>query len=127
MPENISYSKKTGSIGEDAVCDLLISRGIEILSRNYQAEGGEIDIIGTDGEVLIICEVKTVSEKSNRNMLDYIDRKQWERIIKTAELYMAENFEEERPIRYDLALVKIKEQTDYEIEYLQSFFTTDYL
>jgi ribonuclease HII len=124
--ENQNKSKKsTGKFGESTVCDFLKSKGIEVLARNYRGQGGEIDIVATDGEYLIICEVKTVGEKSSRKELNYIDGRQWERIKLLAEIYMSEIVGKEMPIRYDLAIVKIIRNRTPEIQYIESFYTTD--
>ena len=32
-----------------------------VLDRNWRCEHGEIDIVATDGDVLVVCEVKTRS------------------------------------------------------------------
>jgi len=117
--------KSTGKFGESVVCDFLKSKSIEVLERNYSGRGGEIDIVATDGKYLIVCEVKTVGEESNREELNYIDRKQWERIRTLAELYMAEKIGKEIPIRYDLAIVKLAEERIPEIDYIESFYTTN--
>ncbi|MGQ9706710.1 MAG: ribonuclease HII [bacterium] len=117
--------KIIGDFGEKVVCEFLKSKGAEVLERNYRNQSGEIDIIATDGEYLIICEVKTVSEKSGREQLEYIDECQWERIKELAELYMAEKVGREMPIRYDLAIVKIIKSGSPEIQYIESFYTID--
>lgn len=48
-----------GRMGEDAVCEYLISRGHTILERNWRTGHLEVDIISLDGEGLHFVEVKT--------------------------------------------------------------------
>jgi putative endonuclease len=49
-----------GRWGEDRAAQHLLADGIEILERNWRCELGEIDLIGRDGEgVVVMCEVKT--------------------------------------------------------------------
>ena len=48
-----------GRYGEDVAARHLIEQGIVVLERNWRCDAGEIDIVGRDGQVLVICEVKT--------------------------------------------------------------------
>lgn len=50
-----------GRRGEDLATDYLAGTGLVVLSRNWRCRDGEIDIVATDGERLIVCEVKTRS------------------------------------------------------------------
>ncbi len=48
-----------GNKGEDLASEFLKKQGYKILERNYRIRGGEIDIVGRDGETLVFIEVKT--------------------------------------------------------------------
>ncbi|MEV5976830.1 YraN family protein [Streptomyces sp. NPDC052114] len=49
-----------GRYGEDLAARRLIASGMTVLARNWRAgRTGEIDIVALDGEVLVVCEVKT--------------------------------------------------------------------
>ncbi|EPD64549.1 YraN family protein [Streptomyces sp. HGB0020] len=49
-----------GRYGEDVAARRLTEAGMTVLERNWRAgRTGEIDIVGRDGDVLVICEVKT--------------------------------------------------------------------
>jgi putative endonuclease len=50
-----------GLQGEQLAADFLVAAGLAILDRNWRCAQGEIDIVGADGQVLVICEVKTRS------------------------------------------------------------------
>ena len=54
-------AKQIGTYGEDIAEKYLKKRGWKILSRNYSAHGGEIDIIGYRFGKLVYFEVKTRS------------------------------------------------------------------
>jgi putative endonuclease len=47
-----------GRAAEAAAAGLLERLGYRILSRNFRAKGGELDIIALDGETLAIVEVR---------------------------------------------------------------------
>lgn len=49
-----------GTYGEDLAARRLAAAGMIILQRNWRhGRSGEIDIVARDGDVLVICEVKT--------------------------------------------------------------------
>lgn len=50
-----------GKRGEDLAADYLTEAGLVVLSRNWRCREGEIDLVATDGERLVVCEVKTRS------------------------------------------------------------------
>ena len=50
-----------GRYGEDVAARHLVEQGIVVLERNWRCERGEIDIVARDGDVLVVCEVKTRS------------------------------------------------------------------
>jgi putative endonuclease len=37
----------------------LVDAGFSLLARNWRCREGEIDIVARDGDVLVVCEVKT--------------------------------------------------------------------
>jgi putative endonuclease len=48
-----------GRYGEDVAARHLAESGFVILHRNWRCSEGELDIVATDGDVLVFCEVKT--------------------------------------------------------------------
>ncbi|MFI9647937.1 YraN family protein [Streptomyces sp. NPDC052040] len=49
-----------GSYGEELATRRLTRTGMTVLARNWRCgRSGEIDIVAQDGDVLVICEVKT--------------------------------------------------------------------
>ncbi|MER5910062.1 YraN family protein [Streptomyces sp. NPDC001982] len=49
-----------GKYGEDLAARRLSEAGMTVLERNWRSgRSGEIDIVARDGDVLVVCEVKT--------------------------------------------------------------------
>lgn len=48
-----------GRHGEDLAARHLTAAGFSLLARNWRCREGEIDIVARDGDVLVVCEVKT--------------------------------------------------------------------
>ncbi|MDN3482307.1 YraN family protein [Arthrobacter sp. APC 3897] len=71
-----------GQRGEELAAIFLTAGGIEIVDRNWRCPDGEIDLVGVDGETLVIVEVKT------RSSLDYGDPLEAITPAKLARLYL---------------------------------------
>ena len=48
-----------GRYGERVAARHLTDQGMVLLDRNWRCGAGEIDLVLRDGEVLVVCEVKT--------------------------------------------------------------------
>lgn len=48
-----------GRLGEDLVAAHFERLGFEVVERNFRTRFGELDLIVSDGTVLVFCEVKT--------------------------------------------------------------------
>jgi putative endonuclease len=48
-----------GAYGEDVAARHLTEAGMVLLDRNWRCPEGEIDLVLRDGQVLVVCEVKT--------------------------------------------------------------------
>jgi putative endonuclease len=62
-----------GRSGEDAAVRLLEERGYIVLARNVRLPGGEIDVIGKDGDVIAFIEVKTRASRRFGTALAAVD------------------------------------------------------
>ncbi len=48
-----------GAYGEQVAARYLAEQGLVVLDRNWRCEEGELDLVLRDGDVLVVCEVKT--------------------------------------------------------------------
>jgi putative endonuclease len=48
-----------GAYGERLAAQHLVAQGLVVLDRNWRCQAGEIDLVLRDGDVLVVCEVKT--------------------------------------------------------------------
>src|ERR1700712_4229384 len=52
-----------GRYGERVAARHLTGLGMVVLDRNWRCDSGEIDLVLRDGDVLVVCEVKTRSSE----------------------------------------------------------------
>ncbi len=104
-------TKEFGKEGEDLAVELLISKGYQIIERNYTYEKkGEIDIVAKDMETgfLVFVEVKS------RQNLEYgepeygITKNKIKQIRKMAGIYLFDKEIHEVDCRFDVITVLFK-------------------
>ncbi len=64
---------RTGARGETLAARYLESLGLSVLSRNWRCREGELDLVATDGERLVVVEVKTRTSTSHGPPADAVD------------------------------------------------------
>ncbi|MFN3480237.1 MAG: YraN family protein, partial [Thermodesulfovibrionales bacterium] len=86
----------------------LKEKGFKIIMRNFKTPLGEIDIIAEDRETLVFIEVKTRSDDSFGFPFEAVDGRKRERMRRIALLYL-KNLGKERPARFDVISVEMKD------------------
>ena len=81
--------QEIGLLGEEAAVNLLISKGYNILERNFRAGHLEVDIIATKDNFLVFVEVKTRDENFLRSPESEVNRRKQSNIINAARYYIA--------------------------------------
>lgn len=93
-----------GHAAEASVARLYEDRGIAICARNWRGSGGEIDIVGRNGDQVIVVEVK--HSKTHDLAASHISAPQVARIFQTVEEFLGtEPMGSLTDVRIDLALV----------------------
>lgn len=80
--------KRLGGEGEDAACDFLRGRGMEIEARNWRFGHKELDIVARCGNCVHVVEVKTRHASRHLALEELIHEVQAQRILEAADAYM---------------------------------------
>ena len=115
------YRRKTGYVGEAAVCDYLEKRSYKIIKKNYTIKGGEIDIIAQKDKIIAFIEVKTRCKNAMVSGFEEITKSKKLRIIKTAQHYFLNNECDLQP-RFDVAVVEMTDRGKSNIEYIENAY-----
>lgn len=99
--------RKVGSVYEKMAADYLMGMGYTILEQNHRNKCGEIDIIASSKEgVLIICEVKYRSAGNCGDPLEAVDYRKQRRISRaTLYYYMKHKYPLDTPCRFDVIAI----------------------
>lgn len=99
-------ARELGQNAEDMACNHLKQKGFEIVSKNYRALRGEVDIICKDRDDWVFVEVKARSSNRFGGAASAIPRSKQEQVAKVASHYlMANGLFGEVACRFDVVLV----------------------
>ncbi len=79
-----------GRYGEDLAAAHLVTEGLTLLARNWRCRDGEVDILAREGDVLVVCEVKTRRDVSFGSPLDAVTPRKAARLRRLAGRWLAE-------------------------------------
>lgn len=106
---SLSGGRSTRAVGEEmeqAAAEYLKTLGYRIITRNFYAKTGEIDIIAEDGGVLVFAEVKFCHPEHGIFPEEEVDRRKRSRLVKTARYYLAKKkLPENLPCRFDVVAI----------------------
>lgn len=94
-------NREIGDKYEEKAVKLLISRGYEILERNYRVKAGEIDIIAKFEDTIVFVEVKYRKTLKYGYGLEAVDYRKIRRIYNAAKVYLTLNKKLSFKIRFD--------------------------
>jgi putative endonuclease len=94
-----------GRYGEGVAAQHLEAAGLVVLERNWRCAQGEIDIVARDGDVLVICEVKTRSSLSHGTPFEAVTRRKLHRLERLGLEWMRARSVRPRRMRVDVVSV----------------------
>lgn len=112
--ENFQHmsNQNIGNQGEEIASEYLKKLGFRILERNYRIRGGEIDIVGRDGETLVFIEVKTRWSHDYGPPVESMTPWKIKALLKTARFYVQKIGWGDREYRLDFVGVDFAENPE---------------
>lgn len=111
-----------GKRGEDVAAEYLAGIGLVVLSRNWRCRGGEVDVVATDGQRLIVCEVKTRSGTGYGEPAEGVTAAKAARIRRVAAAWLRTHRVGWCEIRFDVLAVLCPPGGPVTVEHLQGAF-----
>ncbi|MCX7099228.1 MAG: YraN family protein [Methylococcales bacterium] len=90
-----------GASAEEQAHQFLLKQGLKPVCRNFRCKQGEIDLIMTDQETLVIVEVRYRKTDQYGSAVESVTRTKQSRIIAATHIYLASQ-KADRPIRFDV-------------------------
>lgn len=116
------HNKRLGRLGEDVAARYLVSRGYEIIARNWTCQAGEADIIARDDDILVFAEVKTRSSTEKGFPGEAVDSKKRGKYLKIAELFASRYDVQDLQVRFDVMSLVVTDNAHATIRhYINAF------
>ena len=90
MPD-ILNKKQLGQAMEQKACDLLLAKGLYLITKNYYCPFGEIDLIMQDGNEIVFIEVRFRTHSDYGNAIESINYTKQQKLLKSATHYLQKN------------------------------------
>jgi len=116
-----------GARGEEAAAAWYRAASYEVLDRNWRCAAGELDVVAcsADGDVLVICEVKTRSSGSFGSPFEAVTPAKQRRLRQLATMWLSgarRHGRHYRQVRFDVAAVTRGDRGVLEVEVLPDAF-----
>jgi putative endonuclease len=108
-----------GRYGERVAARFLAEHGMVLLDRNWRCETGEIDLVLRDGDVLVVCEVKTRTTTAFGHPLEAVTETKADRLRELAVRWVAAHEVRPEGVRIDLVGVLMQRRGRALVEHVR--------
>ena len=117
----MSKKGEIGKMGETVACTCLIKCGYRILHTNWRFGRYELDIVATNGEELVVIEVKTRAADYLVAPEESVNMAKIRRIVAAADAYV-QKYDLMWPVRFDVIFLTADELTCVVDEHIKDAF-----
>lgn len=110
-----------GKLWEIKACEYLRKKRYTLLEANYTTRFGEVDLIVKNKKYICFVEVKQRDIRSIAQPKEFVDFRKQQRIMATAQLYLAKNETNLQP-RFDVIEVYTENNQIKSIKHLENAF-----
>ena len=116
------HSHDLGRRGETVAANYLADRGLVLLSRNWRCRDGELDLVATDGETVVVCEVKTRSTDDFGDPAEYVTPIKAQRVKRATRAWLRRYRAGWCDIRFDVVAVLWPPTGEPQLRHLRGAF-----
>ncbi len=106
-----------GESAEEQAHKFLINKGLKPVCRNFRCKQGELDLVMTDGQTLVIIEVRFRKTDQYGSAVESVTRTKQSRIIAATQFFLSSqaNLSQkvDRPIRFDVVAISGNDNIDW--------------
>ncbi|GAB7043299.1 MULTISPECIES: YraN family protein [Catenuloplanes] len=115
-------TRAVGAYGERVALRHLVEAGMTPVARNWQCADGEIDIILSDGDDVVFCEVKTRRSTTFGAPAEAVGRRKQQRLRRVASHWLADAPGHGGHVRFDVVAVTARRRGAASVEHVRSAF-----
>ncbi|GGC82418.1 YraN family protein [Marinobacter halophilus] len=118
-------SREIGAYYEGVAARYLASRGITIVGQNVYNRGGEIDLIGRDGDALVFFEVRYRGPGSLVDPASSVTQSKQRRLVRAASYYLHRHNLWDIPSRIDVVAIMPGTVQKYRVQWIRNAIQAD--
>jgi putative endonuclease len=111
-----------GRLGEKLGARFLRRQGYRVVARNYACPAGELDLVALDRDTLVFVEVKTRRDDAAAMPEDAVNFHKRRQVTAAAKYYLLQTRAHDRPCRFDVLAILLREGQEPEIEHFVDAF-----
>ncbi|MGC1632328.1 MAG: YraN family protein [Gelidibacter sp.] len=116
----MAHHNELGKIGEQLAADFILTKGYEIVCKNYFYQKAEIDIIAKHDNMMICIEVKTRNSEFFGDPQEFVTSSKIKLLVKAMDAFIIEN-DIDLETRFDIIAV-LKNKTRQELTHYENAF-----
>jgi len=94
-----------GKQAEDLALNWLIEQNLKLVTQNFHAKGGEIDLIMLDDNILVFVEVRYRKQSKYGSAVESVNWRKQQRIIVAAQYFLVKNSQwQNHDCRFDVVV-----------------------
>jgi len=107
-----------GRYGEDLAARHVQEAGWRVLDRNWRCRDGELDLVGLDGDELVVVEVKTRRTSTYGHPAEAVTRLKLARVRRLAAAWLAAHDVRVASVRVDVIAIVLPRRGSAVVEHL---------
>jgi putative endonuclease len=112
-----------GQTGEDMAAQYLVSKGWQLIARNWRTKRGELDIAAHDGLQLVIVEVRTTTSQQFGLGLESVGTRKQEQVRRVAMEFIQQHNYAHLAVRFDVISVLLSKDREFiDLQHLEGVF-----
>jgi putative endonuclease len=119
MTTTAASKQAVGAYGETVAARHLAEAGLGLLERNWRCDEGELDLVLREGDVLVVCEVKTRTSDVCGSPHEAVSPAKLERLRRLAHRWATEHGLEPPETRIDVVAVRVSRRGAAEVEHVR--------
>ena len=118
----MSTTIELGAHGERIAVAYLTDAGLRVLDRNWRCREGELDIVASEGDALVFCEVKTRRATGYGHPVEAVTPAKQRRLKTLAQRWLAAHDEHAPELRFDVVGVLMRPGRPALVTHLRAAF-----
>jgi len=116
----------SGQEAEDLALATLTAGGLRLMTRNYRCPQGELDLVMTDGETLVMVEVRFRRERGFGDAAASVNTRKQQKLLHAAQHFLQQDARHRRrPLRFDVVAVSEANDGKTQTDWIKDAFRAD--